>query len=44
MKFLNINIGTVMKNPEILEFVPAHVKTKKYVTMQLKSLSIKICF
>ena len=40
MKFLNINIGTVMKNPEILEFVPVHVKTKKYVTMQLKNYFI----
>ena len=40
MKFLNINIGTVMKNPEILEFVSAHVKTKKYVTMQLKNYFI----
>ena len=40
MKFLNINIGTVMKNPEILEFVSAHVKTKKYITMQLKNYFI----
>ena len=40
MKILHINIRTVMKNPEILEFVPAHDKTKKYVTMQLKNYFI----
>ena len=28
-KYLNIIIGTVMKNPEILEFVTDHLKTKK---------------
>ena len=26
---LNITIGTAMKNPEILKFVPDHLKTKK---------------
>ena len=30
-KSLNINIGTVIKNPEILKFVPDHLKTKKNV-------------
>ena len=29
MKSLNTNIGTVMKNPEMLTFVPDHLKTKK---------------
>ena len=28
---LNINPGTVMRNPEMLEFVPDHLKTKKNV-------------
>ena len=28
-KFLNISIGTVMKNPEMLRFAPDHLKTKK---------------
>ena len=28
-KYLNINIGTVIKNPEMLKFVPDHLKTKK---------------
>ena len=26
---LNISIGTVMKNPEMIKFVPDHLKTKK---------------
>ena len=39
-KSLNINIGTVMKNPEMLKFVPDHVKTKKCVSMQLKNYLI----
>ena len=30
-KSLNITIGTVMKNPEMLKFVPDHLKTKKNV-------------
>ena len=25
-KFLNINIGSVLKNPEILKIVPDHLK------------------
>ena len=28
-KSLNINIGTEMKNPEMLEFVPDHLKLKQ---------------
>ena len=36
-KSLNINIGTVMKSPEMLKIVPDHFKTKKYVSMQLKN-------
>ena len=28
-KSLNINIGTVMKNPEMLKLVSDHLKTKK---------------
>ena len=28
-KHLNISLGTVMKNPEMLKFVPDHLKTKK---------------
>ena len=39
-KSLNINIGTVMKNPEMLKFVPDHLKTKKCVSMQLKNYLI----
>ena len=43
-KSLNISIGTVMKNPEMLKLVPDHLKTKQCVSIQLKiTLSIKIC-
>ena len=28
-KALNVSIGTVMKNPEMLKFVSDHLKTKK---------------
>ena len=28
-KSSNISTGTVMRNPEILKFVPGHLKTKK---------------
>ena len=35
-KSLNVNIGTEMKNPEMLIFVPDHLKTKTWVSMQLK--------
>ena len=28
-KSLNINIETLLKNPEMLKFVPDHLKTKK---------------
>ena len=28
-KSLNINIGTVMRKPEMLKFVPDYLKTKK---------------
>ena len=35
--FLNINIGTVIRNPEMLKFVPDNLKTKKCVSMQLKN-------
>ena len=30
-KFVKIRIGAVMKNPEMLKFVPDHLKTKKNV-------------
>ena len=37
-KSLNSNIGTVMKNPEMLKFVTDHLITKKKcVSMQLKN-------
>ena len=36
-KSVKVGIGTVMKNPEMLQFVSNHVKTKKSVNMQLKN-------
>ena len=27
----NINIGTVMKNPEMLKFIPDHLKTEQII-------------
>ena len=30
-KSLNISIETVMKNPEMLKFIPDHLKTEKNV-------------
>ena len=39
-KPLNINIGTVTKNPEMLKFVPDHLEAKKCVRMQLKNYLI----
>ena len=36
-KSLKISIGIVMRNLEMLKFVPDHLKTKKCVNMQLKN-------
>ena len=38
MKSLNINIGTVMKSPEMSELVPDHLKTKKICKHAVKEL------
>ena len=37
-KSLNISIGTVMKNPETLKFVPDYPKTKKMCKHVVKKL------
>ena len=37
VKFSKISIGAVIKNPEMLKFVPDHLKPKKGVNMQLKN-------
>ena len=37
-KSLNISIGTVMKNLEMLKLVPDHLKTKKMCKQALKKL------
>ena len=36
-KFVEISIGAVMRNPEMLKFVPDHITTKKCGRMQLKN-------
>ena len=43
-KSLNVSVGTVMKNPEMLKFVPDHFKTIKMCMNAVKriNLSIKI--
>ena len=44
-KSAKISIGTVMRNPEILKFVPDYLKTKKICKPAVKKLPylIKIC-
>ena len=37
-KSLNINIGTVMKNLEMLKFIPNHLKTKNMCKHAVKKL------
>ena len=36
-KYFNISIGTLIKNPQMLKFIPHHLQTKKYVSMQIKN-------
>ena len=37
-KYINANIGTVMKNPELLKFVPDHLKIKQMCHYAVKKL------
>ena len=37
-KSLNISIGTALKNPEMLKFVPDHLATKKMCKRTVKKL------
>ena len=41
-KSINISIGTVIKNPEMLKFVPGHLKTKKMCKHAVKNLPFLI--
>ena len=41
-KSVRINIGTVMKNPEMLKFVPDHLKTKTIFKNAVKKLPFLI--
>ena len=42
---MEISIGVVMRNQEMLKFVPDHLKTKKCVNTELKKIIFrnKIC-
>ena len=44
-KLININIETVMKNPEMLKFIPDHLKTKQMCNYAVKKIIFrnKIC-
>ena len=39
---VKISIGTVMKNQEMLKYIPDHLKLKKCVNIQLKKLPFVI--
>ena len=41
-KSININIATVMKNPDMLKFVPDHLKTKQLGKHVLKKITLSI--
>ena len=41
-KSLKISIGTVLKNPEMLKFVPDHLKTKEMYKHAVKNLPFVI--
>ena len=41
-KSLNISTGIVMKNPEMLRFVPDHLKTKKMCKHAVKKITLSI--
>ena len=41
-KFLIISTGAVMKNPEMLKFVPDHLKPKKMCKLSVKKLPFVI--
>ena len=41
-KSLNISIGTVIRNPEMVKFVPDHLKTKKICKHAVKKLPFVI--
>ena len=41
-KSLNISIRIAMKNPELLKFVPGHLKTKKMCNHAVKKLPYQL--
>ena len=43
-RYLNINIGKVMKNPEMLKFAPDHLKTKQMCNYAVNELRFVIIY
>ena len=43
-KYLNINIETVLRNPEMFKFVSDHLKTKKMCKRAVEKLRFLIRF
>ena len=41
-KPINTNIGTLIKNPEMLKFIPNHLKTKQLCNYAIKKLPFVI--
>ena len=42
-KSLDNSIGTILKNPEMIKFVPDNLKTKKMCKYAVEKLPNKIC-
>ena len=40
-KSLKIGIGTLIKNPEMITFIPDYLKTKKICNMELRNCRLK---
>ena len=40
-KSIKISIGTVIKNPEMIKFVPDHLNTKKICKTAVKKISFR---
>ena len=40
-KSLKIDIGTLIKNPEMITFIPDYLKTKKICNMELRNCRLK---
>ena len=41
-KFVKISIGIIMRNPEMLKFIPNHLKTKKMCKHAVKKITLSV--